>query len=101
MKDHNGRDYSSHLVKHAEETDHLPVDTANFELIRSGYCNNARSRRIAEALLIKKLKPTLNIQEKSVPLKLFNYFNYLTILTFSLFSTPLCHNVTSYRANFH
>ena len=101
MKDHNGRDYSSHLVKHAEETDHLPVDTANFELIRSGHCNNARSRRIAEALLIKKLKPTLNIQEKSVPLKLFNYFNYLTILTFSLFSTPLCHNVTSYRANFH
>ena len=72
VKDHNGRDHSSHLVKHAGETGHLPVDTANFELIGSGYRNNARRRKIAEALLVKKLKPTLNIQEKSVPLKPFN-----------------------------
>ena len=46
--------------------------TANFEVIGRGYRNNARRRKIAEALLVKKLKPTLNIQEKSVPLKLFN-----------------------------
>ena len=72
VKDHNGRDYSSHLVKHAVETAHLPVDTANFEVIGSGYRNNSSRRKIAEALLVKKLKPTLNIQEKSVPLKLFN-----------------------------
>ena len=72
VKNHNGRDHSSHLVQHAGETGHLPVDTANFEVIGSGYRNNARCRKIAEALLVKKLKPTLNIQEKSVPLKLFN-----------------------------
>ena len=70
VKDHNGRDHLSHLVKHAGETGHLPVDTANFEVIGSGYRNNARRRKIAEALLVKK--PILNIQEKSVPLKLFN-----------------------------
>ena len=72
VKDHNGCNHSSHLVKHAAETGHLPVDTANFEVIRSRYHNNACHRKIAEALPVKKLKPTLNIQEKSVLLKLFN-----------------------------
>ena len=43
---------------------------------------NARGRKIAKALLVKKLKPTLNILEKSIPLKVFKW-------------TPLCHNVTS------
>ena len=52
----------SHLVKHAGEIDHLPVDTANFEVIGSGCRNNARRRNIAEALLVKKLTPTFNIQ---------------------------------------
>ena len=35
-------------------------------------------RKLSEALLIKELKPTLNIQEKSVPLKLFNQHYLLT-----------------------
>ena len=56
VKDHNTHDHSSHLVKHAGETGHLPVDTANFEVIGSRYRNNARRRKIAEALLVKKLK---------------------------------------------
>ena len=72
VKDYNGRDHSSHLVKHAGDTGHLPVDTANFEVIGRGYRNNTRSNKDAEALLVKKLKPTLNIQEKPIPLKLFN-----------------------------
>ena len=65
VKHHNGRDHSSHLVKNAEET-------GNFEIIESGYRNNPCHRKIAEALLVKKPKPILNIQEKSVPLKCFN-----------------------------
>ena len=72
VKNHNGRDHSSHLVKYAGENGHLAVDTASFEVTGSGYRNNARRRKIAKALLVKKLKPTLNIQEKLVPLKLFN-----------------------------
>ena len=72
VKDLNSRDHLSHLVKYAGETGHLPVGTANFEVIGSGYCNNARRRKIAEALLVMKVKPTLNIQEKSITLKLFN-----------------------------
>ena len=63
VKDHNSRNHSSHLVKNAGETGHLPVDTANFEVIVSGYCNNACHKKIAAALLVKKLKPTLNIQK--------------------------------------
>ena len=51
VKDHNGREHSSHLVKHAGETGHLTVDTVNFEVIGSGYRNNACRRKIAKALL--------------------------------------------------
>ena len=31
-----------------------------------------RLKKVGDALLIKELRPTLNIQEKSVELKLFN-----------------------------
>ena len=37
VKYHNCRGHSSHLAEHAGETGHLPVDTANFEVIGSGY----------------------------------------------------------------
>ena len=44
VKDHNGRDHLSPLLKHAGETGHLPVHTANFEVIGSVYGNNAHRR---------------------------------------------------------
>ena len=62
VKDHNGYDHSSHLVKNAVETGHLPVDTANFEVIGSGYRNNARRRKIIEGLLIAET----NIAETNI-----------------------------------
>ena len=52
VKDHNGRDHSSDLVKHARETGHLPVGTANFEVIGGGYRNNVRCRKIVVVLKI-------------------------------------------------
>ena len=58
----------SHLIKYVEETGHLPVATANFEVNGTGYHKNGLHRKIAEALLVKKLKPTVNIQGKSAPL---------------------------------
>ena len=72
VKDHNGRDHHSHLVKHVVEANHIPVTTNNFTILNSGYRNNKRKRKIAEALMIKELRPSLNIQEKSVQLHLFN-----------------------------
>ena len=68
VKDYNSRDHSSHLVKHPVETGYLPVENGYFEVIGSGYRNNAHRRKIAKALLVHKLK----IQEKLIPLKIFN-----------------------------
>ena len=72
MKDHNGRDFNSYLFKHLVESGHDPVLKCDFRIIGKGYRNNACSRKIVEALFIKKMKPSLNIQEKSVKLELLN-----------------------------
>ena len=71
-QDHSGRDHTSHMVKHNIETSHTDVNTANFKIIDINFINNKKKREFAESLWIKDLRPTLNIQEKSVPLKLFN-----------------------------
>ena len=72
IKDHNGRDKNSHMVKHSIETGHDAVTSHNFKIIGNGYRNNNKKWKIAEALFIKEYKPPLNVQEKSVPLKLLN-----------------------------
>lgn len=41
-------------------------------MIRNGYGNNWKKEKIAGALLTKKLKPTLNKQDKFIPLKIYN-----------------------------
>ena len=72
MKDHNGRDRDSHLFKNSVESKRDPVQKNDFRIIGKGYRNNTSRRKIAEALFIKKMKPSLNIQDKSVKLELFN-----------------------------
>ena len=72
IKDHSGRDKNSHLVKHSIETGHSAVTINDFEIIGSAYRNNYQKWKVAEALYIKELKPSLNVQEKSIPLKLLN-----------------------------
>ena len=54
------------------ETGHQTLEISDNRIIRNGYGNNLNKRKIAEALLIKELKPTLNKQDKPIPLKLFN-----------------------------
>ena len=71
VKDHNGSDKSSYLIKHSIELGHNHVCHANFKILDKSY-NNTFKRNVAEALLIKKHKPSLNVQEKSVKLELFN-----------------------------
>ena len=44
----------------------------NYKTIETGYKNNVRKQKISEALLIEEMKPTLNNQDNSVELKLFN-----------------------------
>ena len=44
----------------------------NVKTMGNSFRNNAFKRDVAEAVLKKELKPTLNVQEKSVEWKLFN-----------------------------
>ena len=70
--DHSGRDDESHLYLHAEKMGHENVNIAHFEILSNGYKNNKLKRKLAEALHIKHERPTLNVQEQSVPLLLFS-----------------------------
>ena len=72
VKDYNGRDTSSLIFKHCVAADHQFVSCDDLRIVGRNYRNNKRKRKITEALLIKNLKPLLNMQEKSVALKLFN-----------------------------
>ena len=71
VKDHQGRDSASHIFTHTEECCHSPVTIDNFTIIGNNY-RSSRYRRIAEALTIKQQNPALNVQEKSVPLRLLS-----------------------------
>ena len=70
--DHNGRDAKSHLVKHAIQKHHKYPEIEDFNVIGKVYSNNTFKRKVAQSLLIKNVRPTLNTHKKSVPLNLFN-----------------------------
>ena len=70
--DHPGRNDKSHLYLHAEKTGHENVNIDHFEILLNRYKNNKFKRKLAEALHIKHERPTLNLQEESVPLLLLN-----------------------------
>ena len=73
VKDHSGRDHKSHVATHAMETGHKNVTIEDFDIVaKDKRLANYYMRTTAEALMIKRKKPSLNAQEKSVPLKLFN-----------------------------
>ena len=54
------------------EKEHQCLQNKDFVIISSGCRNNTVKRKISEALWIKDLRATLNRQEKSIKLKLFN-----------------------------
>ena len=57
---------------HAKKIGHENVNIDHFEILSNGYKSNKFKRKLAEALHIKHERPTMNVQEQSVPLKLFN-----------------------------
>ena len=71
VKDHNGRDLKSHILRHLVESGHANVGYEDFKIIGKNLNNDYWKARIAESLLIKEKRPTLNTHDKSVPLKLF------------------------------
>ena len=72
VKEHNGRNFNSHLLKHALENNHQHVSEKDFKIIGNGFRGNNKKRKVAKALLIREIKPNLNIQDQSVPLQLFS-----------------------------
>ena len=72
IKDHNGRDKSSHMLGHSIKKDHTEVTVNDFKVIGPNYRNNVQKQKVVEALLIKQFQPTLNVQEQSVALELLN-----------------------------
>ena len=71
IKEHSGKDINSHLLKHAIETGHPTTTLKDFKIIGQNF-RNKWERKIGEALYIKRLKPDLNIQEKSFSIQLLN-----------------------------
>ena len=69
--DHNKRNKSSHLLKHAHENQHTQVWKDDFKILNGNYKISVK-RKICEALYIRTLKSTLNAKEKSVRLELYN-----------------------------
>ena len=72
MKDHSGKESKSHLFKHAMEKSHKTVTLDDFKIIGKSYKRSKFRSKLAESLNIKEKGSSLNIQEASVPLKLFN-----------------------------
>ena len=94
--DHNGRDQNSHLFKHSCCKNHPDTSKTDFQIISSGFKNNYYTRKTAEALLIKQIKPWLNVQEKSYELKLLNCSSLFR--NFFLVGVCLCrtHSIVSH-----
>ena len=60
------------MLKHSLENNHKQVSFEDFRILRNGYTNNKIKRKISEALFIRELRPSLNTQETSVTLLLYN-----------------------------
>ena len=72
IKDHNSRDLKSHILRYSVESGHVNVSCEDFKIIAKNFNNNSWKHKIGKSLLVKEKRPTLNIHDKLVPLKLFN-----------------------------
>ena len=70
--DHSEGDKNSHILKQQIEREHPCPQYENFKVIISGFRNNTKERQLSEVLWINTHRPSLNKQEKTISLKLFN-----------------------------
>ena len=78
--DHNKRDKNSHPLHHAQNKKHAHVWVNDFTILNGNYRSKVK-RKISESLYIRSKKPTLNTNETSMKL---NLFNWVILHTFSL-----------------
>ena len=69
--DHSGRDKNSHVLKHCIEKKHKLHSLEDFIILGTNYKKSKFRRKISVTVYQEK-SSSLNTQEKSVPLKLFN-----------------------------
>ena len=69
---HNGIDRKSHLFRYSVEHNHKNTERQVSKILGKGYRNDAIKRTISETLYCRELKPILNVQDKSIDLKLFS-----------------------------
>ena len=65
--------HNYHLFKHSCIKNQPNTSKNDDKVISSRFKNNYCRRKIAEALLIKKIKPSLKVQDRSYELKLLNW----------------------------
>ena len=70
--EHAGKDKKSHMLQHTLQSGHPSVSLNEFKILGKGFNNNRVKSKTLEALLIKQYWPTLNTQENSISLELFN-----------------------------
>ena len=68
--EHSGKDKKSHIFLHSSSTKHPRAKDDDFEVLATNYPDR-RKRKLAEAMFIRDLKPTLNKQKDSFRLALF------------------------------
>ena len=49
VKDHNGRDKPSHMLRYSIEKNHAQVTVNDFKVIGRNYRNNAQIRKVGDA----------------------------------------------------
>ena len=69
--EHGGKDKDSWIFKHSTTTKHPRAKDEDFEVLATNYPDRRR-RKLAEAMFIRDLKPSLNKQKESYKLVLFN-----------------------------
>ena len=72
VDEHSGKDSKSNILRHSYQKNHKTVSRNNFQILGNGYKKMKFKWKLSEALYIKELLPSLNTQETSVALKLFN-----------------------------
>ena len=72
VDEHTGKDCKSNILRHSYQENHKNVSRNNFQILGNGYKKMKFKQKLSEALYIKQLCPSLNMQETSVALKLFN-----------------------------
>ena len=70
-EEHGGKDKQSWIYKHSSTTKHPRAKDEDFEILATNYPDRRR-RKLADAMYIRDMKPSLNQQKESYKLALFN-----------------------------